>query len=80
MRRVLCFPVKIDTEVYQVPDDEELVLQFLLQQHILLVQGSAFNVPEKHYLRFVFLPHVEDLIIAIERLATFLQQYKRHER
>ena len=72
--------VKIDTEVYQVPDDEELVLQFLLQQHILLVQGSAFNVLEKHYLRFVFLPHVEDLIIAIERLATFLQQYKRHER
>jgi alanine-synthesizing transaminase len=52
----------------------------LLQQHILLVQGSAFNVPEKHYLRFVFLPHVEDLIVAIERLATFLQQYKRHER
>lgn len=72
--------VKIDTEVYQVPDDEELVLQFLLQQHILLVQGSAFNVPEKHYLRFVFLPHIEDLIIAIERLETFLQQYRRHER
>ena len=71
--------VKIDTNIYAVPDDEELVLQFLLQQHILLVQGSAFNVPEKHYLRFVFLPHIEDLVVAIERLETFLQQYKRHD-
>ena len=71
--------VKIDTDYYDIPKDEELVLQFLIQQHILLVQGSAFNVAANNYLRFVFLPHVEDLIVAINRFEVFLQQFKRHE-
>ncbi|WP_163833481.1 pyridoxal phosphate-dependent aminotransferase [Spartinivicinus ruber] len=70
------FP-KLDPKVYPVVNDEQLVLDLLLQQKILLVQGTAFNWPEPDHLRIVTLPHAEDLQDAILRFGEFLQQYFR---
>ncbi|WP_257294421.1 pyridoxal phosphate-dependent aminotransferase, partial [Endozoicomonas sp. YOMI1] len=44
------FP-KLDPEHHKIHDDEQLVLDFLLQEKVLLVQGTAFNWPEPDHLR-----------------------------
>lgn len=67
------FP-RLDPHRYPVACDEQLVLELLREEHILLVQGSAFNWPDQNHLRLVFLPRVEDLQPALERLHQFLMR------
>lgn len=69
------FP-KLDREIYPIEDDEQWVLDLLLEERILLVQGTAFNWPDPDHFRIVFLPREDDLEEAIERLARFLEKYR----
>lgn len=71
---IYLFP-KLDPKKYPVADDEKLILDFLLQEKILLVHGSAFNSMDKQHLRIVFLPRADDLHYAITRFGHFLQKY-----
>ncbi|MEO7263177.1 MAG: pyridoxal phosphate-dependent aminotransferase [Jatrophihabitantaceae bacterium] len=68
------FP-KLDPERYPIRDDQRFVLDFLRDQHVLLVQGTGFNWPDPDHLRIVTLPHADILTEAIGRLATFLDSY-----
>jgi alanine-synthesizing transaminase len=68
------FP-RLDPEVYKIRDDEQMMMDFLEQQHVLLSHGSGFNLPTTDHLRLVFLAQVEVLHDAIGRLATFLADY-----
>lgn len=70
------FP-RLDPKMYPIHDDEAFVLDFLLQEKVLLVQGTAFNWPDPDHLRFVFLPHEDDLRDAIQRLSHFLSRWQR---
>ena len=70
------FP-RIDPEVYEIHDDEKLVLDLLLQEKILVVQGTGFNWPNPDHLRIVTLPWARDLTDAIERLGNFLASYRQ---
>ena len=73
------FP-RLDPRIYPIADDQQFVLELLLEEKVLLVQGSGFNWPEPDHLRVVFLPHEDDLANAIERMARFLERYRRrHE-
>ena len=54
-----------------------MVLDFLLQEKVLLVQGSAFNWPSPDHLRIVTLPRVDDLEMAINKFGRFLQGYRQ---
>ena len=67
------FP-RLDPEVYPVVDDERLILDLLLEEQVLLVQGTGFNWPKPDHLRVVFLPHEDDLREAIGRIARFLER------
>lgn len=69
------FP-RLDPEVYDVEDDEQLVLDLLLQEKILVTQGTGFNWPAPDHLRIVTLPWARDLAAAIERLGNFLVGYR----
>lgn len=71
------FP-RLDPEVYPIEDDEQLVLDLLLEERILLVQGTAFNWPNPDHFRIVFLPREDDLEEAIARLARFLEKYRQN--
>ncbi len=72
------FP-RLDPEIYPVEDDQQFVLDLLLEEKVLLVQGSGFNWHQPDHFRVVFLPNVDDLIEAVGRIAHFLQRYrKRH--
>ncbi len=68
------FP-RLDSKYYPIVDDQQFVLDLLLEEKVLLVQGTGFNWPHSDHLRIVFLPHEDDLIDAIGRLARFLERY-----
>ncbi|MDH5218372.1 MAG: aminotransferase, partial [Gammaproteobacteria bacterium] len=69
--------IKLDPAVYPIKDDEKLVLDLLLQEKMLIVQGSAFNWPATDHYRFVFLSREDELTDAIQRFARFLSTYKQ---
>ena len=72
------FP-RLDPEMYPIDDDQQFILDLLLEEKVLLVQGSGFNWPHPDHFRVVFLPSADDLTEAIGRIAKFLEQYrKRH--
>lgn len=70
------FP-RLDPEVHDIADDEKLVLDLLLEEKILLTQGTGFNWPAPDHLRIVTLPWARDLAKAIERLGNFLASYRQ---
>jgi alanine-synthesizing transaminase len=70
------FP-RLDPAVHPIHDDEKFVLDLLLHEHLLLVQGTGFSWPRPDHLRIVTLPHVDDLEAAIERFARFLDGYRQ---
>lgn len=70
------FP-RLDPEVYEIRDDAKLVYDFLVAEHVLLVQGTGFNWPTPDHLRIVTLPEARVLSEAIERLGNFLSSYRQ---
>lgn len=70
------FP-KIDMAKFNIQDDEQFMLDLLVQEKVLMVQGSGFNWPKADHFRVVFLPHVEQLKEALTRLKTFLGDYRQ---
>ena len=70
------FP-RLDPEVYEIHDDSQLVLDLLLDEKILVVQGTGFNWPEHDHIRIVTLPWARELETAIERIGNFLAGYKQ---
>jgi alanine-synthesizing transaminase len=66
----------LDPKIYPIDNDEKFVLDLLLEQKILLVQGTAFNWPDPDHFRIVFLPREDDLTEAINRLSKFLLDYR----
>ena len=69
--------VRVDREKFNIKDDEKMILDLLKQEKILLVHGRAFNINEHHYFRLVFLPHVDELRPALEKVKTFFSTYRQ---
>ncbi len=70
------FP-KLDPEIYPIADDQQFILDLLLEEKVLLVQGTGFNWKTPDHFRVVFLPNVDDLTEAIKRIARFLENYRK---
>ncbi|MGO2236554.1 aminotransferase [Marinomonas sp. UCMA 3892] len=70
------FP-KLDPKMYKIKNDMDLVLQFLREEKVLIVQGTGFNWPTPDHVRFVFLPHIEELTPAMDRFAAFLSRLRK---
>jgi alanine-synthesizing transaminase len=73
----LYFFVKVDKKKFNIKDDEKMILDLLKQEKILLVHGRAFNIKENNYFRLVFLPHVDELRTALEKLKLFFSTYQQ---
>ena len=74
------FP-KLDPNIYPIADDQQFILDLLLEEKVLLVQGTGFNWKKPDHFRVVFLPNVDDLTEAIQRIARFLEGYrKKHQK
>ena len=70
------FP-KLDPKVYPIKDDRQFFLELLKATRVMLVQGTGFNWPAPDHFRIVFLPHEDDLREAIDRIAKFLESYRK---
>jgi alanine-synthesizing transaminase len=70
------FP-RLDPKVYPIHNDEKMALDLLTQQKLLIVQGSGFNLPDTQHFRIVFLPRVDELRDAMDRIAHFLSRYEQ---
>jgi len=70
------FP-RLDPKVFHIKDDQKFVLDLLMQEKILVVQGTGFNWPAPDHFRLVILPRVEELEYAIESIGRFLHNYQQ---
>ena len=73
---IYLFP-KLDPVRFNIRNDEQLILDLLLQEHVLMVQGSGFNIDDKQHFRIVFLPREDTLVDAIGKLGNFLEHYSQ---
>ena len=70
------FP-RLDPRIYPIADDRQFFMEVLRATRVMLVQGTGFNWPSPDHFRIVFLPHEDDLREAIQRLARFLESYRK---
>lgn len=70
------FP-KLDIKKFNIRDDQKFCLDLLRQEKLLLVQGTGFNWVAPDHLRIVFLPNVDILNEACDRLERFLKHYRQ---
>ena len=70
------FP-KLDPVIYPIKDDRQFFLELLKATRVMLVQGTGFNWPAPDHFRIVFLPHEDDLREAVDRIAKFLESYRK---
>ncbi len=70
------FP-RLDPKVYPIQDDQKFILDLLEEERVLVVQGSGFNWHQPDHFRVVFLPHEDHLREAIERIARYLERYRK---
>ena len=71
-----CFP-KIDLEVYPIEDDMQFMMDLLIDEQVLMVQGSGFNWDAPDHFRVVFLPNLHDLEDAMDRLDRFFAKKRQ---
>ena len=69
------FP-KIDTNKFNIVNDEKFALDLLRDKKILIVQGSGFNWHQPDHFRVVYLPRIEVLKEAVGKIGEFLQYYR----
>ena len=70
------FP-KIDVKRFNITDDEQFALDLLREKKILIINGRGFNWKDPDHFRVVYLPRVEDLEGATDKLRDFLRYYRQ---
>lgn len=66
------FP-KLDLKKFGLENDEKFVYDLLSEQKVLVVPGSGFNYITDDHFRIVFLPTVDELNQALDKLEHFLE-------
>lgn len=72
------FP-KINSGRFGIDDDVRFALDLLHEKHILIVQGSGFNWKQPDHFRIAYLPQVEELKQAMDKLGAFLENYRQYK-
>ena len=70
------FP-KVDVKKFNILDDQQFALDFLREKRVLFVPGSGFNWKQPDHFRLVYLPRIEVLNEAMDKMADFLKTYRQ---
>ena len=70
------FP-KIDLKQFNFKNDGDFVLSLLEDQRILVVAGGGFNYKQPDHFRIVFLPHLEQLGIAMDKIGLHFENNRK---
>lgn len=71
-----CFP-KMDPDVYPIEDDMNFMMDLLIEENVLMVQGTGFNWDKPDHFRLVFLPNLYELEDAMDRLDRFFAKKRQ---
>lgn len=70
------FP-RIDVRKFNIRDDEQFALDLLHDEKLLIVQGTGFNWKDPDHFRVVYLPRVEVLKGAVDKMTRFFSHYRQ---
>ena len=70
------FP-KLDVKKFNITDDEKFTFDLLRDKKILLISGKGFNWKQPDHFRIVYLPRIEVLEEAMEKMADFFSYYRQ---
>lgn len=70
------FP-KLDQKKFNIKDDQRFAMDLLMEEKILIVQGTGFNWQSPDHFRIVCLPRIDELSTAITKIGRFLQSYRQ---
>lgn len=70
------FP-KIDVKRFNITNDEQFALDLLREKKLLVVHGGGFNWHEPDHFRVVYLPRIEVLKDAVDRMTDFFGHYRQ---
>ena len=70
------FP-KIDVKRFNITNDEQFALDLLREKKLLVVHGGGFNWHEPDHFRVVYLPRIEVLKDAVDRMTDFFDHYRQ---
>lgn len=70
------FP-KLDQKRFNIKDDQRFAMDLLMEEKILIVQGTGFNWNKPDHFRIVCLPRVDELTNAITKIGHFLDGYSQ---
>jgi len=68
------FP-KLDQKKFNLKDDQRFAMDLLVEEKILIVQGTGFNWHKPDHFRIVCLPRVDEMTVAINKIGKFLDGY-----
>ncbi|WP_426241687.1 aminotransferase class I/II-fold pyridoxal phosphate-dependent enzyme [Psychrobacter sp. TWP2-1-2] len=71
-----CFP-KMDPDIYPIEDDMAFMMDLLVEENVLMVQGTGFNWDKPDHFRLVFLPNLHDLEDAMDSLDRFFAKKRK---
>lgn len=70
------FP-KLDVKKFNITDDEKFTFDLLRDKKILLISGKGFNWKQPDHFRIVYLPRIEVLEEAMDKMADFFSYYRQ---
>jgi len=70
------FP-KMDVKKFNIHDDQQFALDLLREKRVLFVPGSGFNWHAPDHFRIVYLPRVEELDAAMDKVKDFFSTYRQ---
>lgn len=70
------FP-KMDAKKFNITNDEQFALDLLRDKKILLIHGGGFNWATPDHFRIVYLPRIEVLREAMEKMKDFFSYYQQ---
>jgi len=70
------FP-KLDQKRFNIKDDQRFAMDLLMEEKILIVQGTGFNWHKPDHFRIVCLPRVDEMATAIKKIGNFLDGYNQ---
>ncbi len=71
-----CFP-KMDPAIYPIEDDMQFMMELLIEENVLMVQGTGFNWDAPDHFRMVYLPNMYELEDAMDRLDRFFAKKRK---
>ena len=67
----------MDVKKFNIHDDQQFALDLLREKRVLIVPGSGFNWQEPDHFRIVYLPRVEELDAAMDKVKDFFATYRQ---